>query len=120
MPACGSTPTATSTRPNSTPIATAVVAAARAAGVAPCVLPAVDAANFDTVRELAHRHGEAYALGIHPLCTGAAADADLAALRAALQAHRDDPRLVAVGEIGLDHFVPGLDRERQAASSRPS
>ncbi len=25
-----------------------------------------------------------------------------------------DPRLVAVGEIGLDHFVPGLDRERQA------
>jgi TatD DNase family protein len=27
--------------------------------------------------------------------------------------HRDDPRLVAVGEIGLDHFVAGLDRERQ-------
>ena len=32
---------------------------------------------------------------------------------ARLQAHRDDPRLVAVGEIGLDHFVPGLDRARQ-------
>ncbi len=26
---------------------------------------------------------------------------------------RSDPRLVAVGEIGLDHFVPGLDRARQ-------
>ena len=33
--------------------------------------------------------------------------------RCSSQAHRDDPRLVAVGEIGLDHFVPGLDRERQ-------
>ena len=31
----------------------------------------------------------------------------------ALQRYRDDPRLVAVGEIGLDYFVPGLDRERQ-------
>ncbi len=48
----------------------AVVAAARAAGVATIVLPAVDAGNFDRVRELAHRHRLAYALGIHPMCTG--------------------------------------------------
>ena len=92
----------------------AVVAAARAAGVATIVLPAVDAGNFDRVRELAHRHRLAYALGIHPMCTGAAGDADLAALRAGLEGHPDDPRLVAVGEIGLDHFVAGLDREHQA------
>ncbi|MEO7150591.1 MAG: TatD family hydrolase, partial [Burkholderiaceae bacterium] len=26
---------------------------------------------------------------------------------------RDDPRLVAIGEIGLDHFVPSADRARQ-------
>jgi TatD DNase family protein len=91
-----------------------VVAAARSAGVRTIVLPAVDAGNFDRVRELAHRHRLAYALGIHPMCTGDAGAADLAALRAGLEAHRDDPRLVAVGEIGLDHFVPGLDRERQA------
>ena len=91
-----------------------VVAAARTAGVATIVLPAVDAGNFDRVRDLAHRHRLAYALGIHPMCTGNAGEADLAALRAGLEAHRDDPRLVAVGEIGLDHFVPGLDRERQA------
>ena len=93
----------------------AVAAAARAAGVALLVLPAVHAANFDAVRALAHRHGAAYALGIHPLCVGAAVETDLDLLREALARHRDDPRLVAVGEIGLDHFVPGLDRERQQA-----
>ena len=93
----------------------AVVARARAAGVAQIVLPAVDRGNFAPVRELAHAHGLAYALGIHPLCTGRAGDGDLAALRDALARAADDPRLVAVGEIGFDHFVAGLDRERQAA-----
>jgi TatD DNase family protein len=73
----------------------------------------VEAANFDAVRALAHRHGFAYALGIHPLFAGRAADADLDLLAAALRAHRDDPRLVAVGEIGLDHFVPDVDHDRQ-------
>ena len=91
-----------------------VVARARDAGVSQVVVPAVDAANFDAVRELAHRHGFAYALGIHPIATGRATEADIALLRDALQAQRNDPRLVAVGEIGLDHFVPGLDRDRQA------
>jgi len=91
-----------------------VIARAQAAGVAMFVLPAVDAANFAAVRELAHAHGHAYALGIHPLYVDRAADADLKLLRDALTAQLSDPRLVAVGEIGLDHFVPGLRRERQA------
>jgi TatD DNase family protein len=91
----------------------AVAERALAAGVGLLVLPAVEVANFDAVRSLAHRHGAAYALGIHPLYTDRAADADLERLAAALQAQRDDPRLVAVGEIGLDYFVPGLDPERQ-------
>jgi TatD DNase family protein len=83
------------------------------AGVAHCVLPAVDVKNFDTVRELAHRHGDSYGLGIHPLATPQAELAHLEVLDRALAAHRDDPRLVAVGEIGLDFFVPGLDAGRQ-------
>ena len=90
-----------------------VVGRARAAGVAQIVVPAVEVANFETVRALAHRHNFSYALGIHPLCTGRALEGDLQRLRDALRAHRDDPRLVAVGEIGLDHFVPGLDPQRQ-------
>jgi len=69
--------------------------------------------NFATVRTLAHAQGDAYALGIHPLCTGDANEADLQTLDAELTARRDDPRLVAVGEIGLDYFVPDLDGPKQ-------
>jgi TatD DNase family protein len=87
----------------------AVVARARAAGVGLLVLPAVEAAHFDRVRALAHAHGCAYALGIHPLYAHRADEQDIGRLEAALRAHREDPRLVAVGEIGLDGFVPGLD-----------
>ncbi len=90
-----------------------VRADAAGAGVGHCVIPAVAAANFNTVRELAHRFGDSYALGIHPLYSGSAADADLARLDGELALHRNDPRLVAVGEIGLDYFVPGLDAGRQ-------
>ncbi len=90
-----------------------VVARARAAGVTQIVIPAVERANFETVRRLAAAHGFAYALGIHPLFVERAADADLVHLADALDEWRRDPRLVAVGEIGLDHFVPGLDRARQ-------
>ena len=92
----------------------AVVQRAVAAGVTHLVLPAVEVAHFDTVRQLAHAHGGSYALGIHPLYVDRAGESDLEVLRLALQQHRGDPRLVAVGEIGLDHFVPGLDLARQA------
>ncbi len=81
---------------------------ARERGVGLCVIPAVQRSHWDTVRRLAHRLGDAYALGIHPLYVPQAQDDDLAALDAALAEHRDDPRLVAVGEIGLDFFVPAL------------
>src|SRR5437879_5775828 len=69
---------------------------ARNAGVMHCVIPAVEAANFAAVRELAHAGGDSYALGIHPLCTPRAADGDLQRLDEALTASQGDPRLVAV------------------------
>ena len=90
---------------------------AREAGVGVCVLPAVQQRDWAGVQALAARHGDAYALGIHPLYVPQAHDADLDALEAALSAAQGDPRLVAVGEIGLDFFVPALCtpemRERQ-------
>jgi TatD DNase family protein len=73
----------------------------------------VEAGNFDAVRDLAHRHGDSYALGIHPLYTGSARPQDLELLNEALVRRRDDARLLAVGEIGLDFFQPGLDPDRQ-------
>ena len=90
-----------------------VVIRARTAGVQTLVLPSVAVAHFDAVREMAHRFDTAYALGIHPLVVDRADETDLDRLAAALRENRDDPRLVAVGEIGLDHFVPGIDRARQ-------
>ena len=95
----------------------AVRARAADAGVAHCVLPAVCAADFAKVRELAHETGDSYALGIHPMYVENSQDGDLVLLDQALQEYRSDPRLVAVGEIGLDFFVPELCvsplRERQ-------
>ncbi|MDD2544791.1 MAG: TatD family hydrolase [Burkholderiaceae bacterium] len=91
----------------------AVRAQAAQAGVAHCVLPAVERAHWEVVRQLAHQHGDSYALGIHPLYTAQADEADLERLAQALAQHHRDPRLVAVGEIGLDFWVPGLDPLRQ-------
>ena len=83
-----------------------------------CVIPAVSVGNYERVRSLAHELGDSYALGIHPLYVKSAQDDDLARLDEALRLHRDDPRLVAVGEIGLDYFLPELStspqQERQA------
>ncbi len=91
----------------------AVRAAARARGVEHIVIPAVERAHWSGAIALAQRHGDSYALGIHPLYTPRAQEADIAALRAVLAERQGDPQLVAVGEIGLDFFVPGLDHERQ-------
>jgi len=80
----------------------AVAARAAAADVRLIVIPSVDVAGFASVRACAHRHGGAYALGIHPLAVPRAQAQDIATLRRAAQAAREDPRFVAIGEIGLD------------------
>lgn len=93
----------------------AVMARSRAAKVRLIVMPAVHRQHFDGLRALAAREaGLCYALGIHPMCVDESTDEDLVILRQSVRAAMDDPRFVAIGEVGLDHFVPGLDRERQA------
>lgn len=73
------------------------------------VIPAVETGNFAAVRDLAHSQPNcAYALGIHPMFVPRAVPDDLVALRAAIPCALDDPRFVAIGEIGLDFFIPAL------------
>ncbi len=86
-----------------------VIRRAHGAGVRHIIIPAVDTSNFEAVRDLAHQFpGGAYALGIHPLCVPGAKEEDLITLENAIQRAVDDPRFVAIGEIGLDFFIPEL------------
>lgn len=78
-------------------------------GVVDIVIPAVDRHNFAVVRDLARRQPNCrYALGIHPICVPAASDDDLGLLQETVAAAMEDPNLVAIGEIGLDYFLPFL------------
>ena len=98
-------------------VAGVINASAAINNVVHCVLPAVHLTNFEAVRLLAHSHSHSYALGIHPLYVKNATEDDLAQLDVELNARIGDPRLVAVGEIGLDFFVSELTvsplREKQ-------
>lgn len=87
----------------------AVAQRAQAAGVSMIVIPAVERGNFDTVARLATAAPNAsYALGIHPICVPNAQEEDLLVLRAAIEQALGDPKFVAIGEIGLDFFIPML------------
>jgi len=95
-----------------------LVAAAAAQGVSRIVMPAVACSNFGAVATLAAAHPHcAYALGIHPLYVAQAQESDLVAVREAVAQALRDPQFVAIGEIGLDFFVPelkeGVLREKQ-------
>lgn len=86
-----------------------IAAAAAQAGVEMIVIPAVERGNFEAVRALAHDVPNAsYALGIHPICVPQATDDDLVLLRRLVEEAMADRRFVAIGEIGLDFFIPML------------
>jgi TatD DNase family protein len=86
-----------------------IAAQAGQAGVGMIVIPAVDRANFGIVRDLAHAAPNAsYALGIHPIYVPQAEEQDLVLLRRLAEAAMADPRFVAIGEVGLDFFIPML------------
>ncbi len=87
-----------------------IALSAHQAGVACIVIPAVEIANFDAVQTLCGRFDFcAAAYGIHPMYIMRAQERDIDLLRQWL---KREPA-IAVGEIGLDFFVEGLDADRQ-------
>lgn len=92
-----------------------IVRAAREADVGAIVIPAVAPSNWQAVRDCCARYSVAHpAYGIHPLYTDGLDPAAVSALREwiATESGGELPP-VAVGEIGLDFFVPGRDVRQQ-------
>jgi TatD DNase family protein len=77
-----------------------VIARARAAGVAEIVCPAASATSAENILRLADAHGLWAAVGIHPNYAAEAADGDWHRVVALV----DHPRVVAIGETGLDRY----------------
>lgn len=87
-----------------------VLQRARLAGVHQLLVPAIDAAHWPGLVALCKEtHGLYPALGLHPVYVERHSQADIAALEQAVA----DYQPVAIGEIGLDYFVAGLDRDKQ-------
>ncbi len=78
-----------------------VIARALEAGVTVILQPAIDISSIHEALALCQRFEGLYAMAaLHPTETKDATDADLAEI----EAFCDDPRLVAVGESGLDYY----------------
>jgi TatD DNase family protein len=89
---------------------TEVLARARAAGVRWQVIPAVRAATWGELLALCRTEAGLYpALGLHPVYLAEHSATDVVALDSWVA--RECP--LAIGEIGLDFFVPDLDRQAQ-------
>jgi len=93
-----------------------VLARARESGVVGIVTVGTDLASSREARELAHRHPEQLvaAAGIHPHDAAKAAPGDFSGIAELLE----DPRVVAVGETGLDYHYNFSPPEMQRAVFR--
>jgi TatD DNase family protein len=91
----------------------AVVERAAQSGVQSIVVPAIDLKSSQEVVALAEKHPQLYAaVGLHPHAAAEwseAADRDLRRLAAS-------PRVVAIGEIGLDYYRDRAPRDVQQAA----
>lgn len=88
----------------------AMFARAADAGVRHIVVPAIDRASWSRIASICANHLQAHpAYGLHPIYLDQHQPEHLDALVTQLKTH---PAL-AVGEIGLDYFLPELDQERQ-------
>lgn len=93
----------------------AVLARARGAGVQTMLNISTREREWDEIVATAEREADVWAsIGIHPHEADAHPDVDTAKL-VARAAH---PRVIAIGETGLDYYYDHSDRDRQRASFR--
>ncbi len=80
-------------------------------GIGPVVNIAADVKSLDRVRELAGSHPNLYCtLGLHP---SEVEEASEEVMERIARDFKEDPRALAVGEIGLDYHWPEPDPEKQ-------
>lgn len=87
-----------------------ILASSKEAGIEKIITIAVEPANFDRVKEIAETHPEVYfSQGIHPH------DAKLANEEAyqTIRRRASHPKMVAVGEIGLDFYYNHSEKNTQ-------
>ncbi len=90
-----------------------VIQRAAAAGVTRIIIPAVDVATTQEALTLATEHvGIFAAAGVHPNSTADFDDAVLAEIRALAQM----PKVIAIGEIGLDYYWDKSPKVQQMAA----
>ena len=88
----------------------AVLARAREQSVQGFVVPGIQASGWPTLQALCDSETDVYpAFGLHPVFLESHQSSDLQLLETQLAACRP----VAVGEIGLDFYIEGLDHGRQ-------
>lgn len=87
-----------------------VIDRAKQAGISHIVVPAINRASWDTIAALQNsQSGVHAAYGMHPMFLNQHLPEHLDALPEWVANHPT----VAIGEIGLDFFIEGLDPERQ-------
>ena len=94
----------------------ALLTESRALGVRQMVILGVYRDNWQRVWDLVQSDPDLHAaLGLHPVYLDQHRPDDVAQLREWLSRLAGHRQLCAVGEIGLDYYIPTLDRERQQA-----
>ncbi len=93
----------------------AVLERAQAHGVSMIVNPGIDLLHCRQAIDLADRHPQVYAaVGIHPNSSADFSEQTLKQLRGMV----DHPKVVAIGEIGLDYHWGTVSRQQQAQAFR--
>jgi TatD DNase family protein len=92
-----------------------VVARARAAGVGVCVSIGTELRRFPGVKKVADRFADVWcSVGVHPHV----AEKELLSGPSALLAEAGHPKVVGIGETGLDYYYEHAPREAQKANFR--